>query len=101
MSSEPAPFCIIAKPAGPRCNLNCRYCFYLPKQSLFPGGHGGGMSLELLEVFVRQYIASQPGPEIHFIWQGGEPTLLGTGFFRAAFAMQQKYCPPGKRISNS
>jgi uncharacterized protein len=99
-SLSPA-FSIIAKPAGPFCNLDCRYCFYLPKRSLFPGKQAGRMSVETLELFVRQYIASQPGPEVHFIWQGGEPALLGPAFFRNAFELQVKHCPSGKRVSNS
>jgi hypothetical protein len=30
------------------------------------------MSDDVLENYVRQYIASQPGPEVSFAWQGGE-----------------------------
>ena len=31
-----APFHIIAKPIGPICNLDCKYCFYLEKEKLYP-----------------------------------------------------------------
>ena len=27
---------VMAKPAGPRCNLACAYCYYRPKAALFP-----------------------------------------------------------------
>jgi sulfatase maturation enzyme AslB (radical SAM superfamily) len=38
MTPGPAPDCLImAKPAGPRCNLACAYCYYLAKAGLFPG----------------------------------------------------------------
>ena len=39
-------------------------------------------------------------PEINFAWQGGEPTLLGVGFFRKVVELQQKYAD-GKTISNA
>ncbi|MFH0982399.1 MAG: anaerobic sulfatase maturase, partial [Planctomycetota bacterium] len=59
------------------------------------------MSDEVLESFIRQYIQSQPTPEIAFAWQGGEPTLLGVDFFRKAVELQQRYAPPGKKIVNA
>ena len=31
-----APFHIIAKPIVPICNLDCKYCFYLEKEKLYP-----------------------------------------------------------------
>ncbi len=58
------------------------------------------MSDAVLEEYIRQYIHSQSGPEIHFAWQGGEPTLLGVEFFQKAVALQQKYAGE-KIISNA
>ena len=58
------------------------------------------MSPEVLERYIRQYIAAQPVNEVHFAWQGGEPTLLGIEFFRAVMALQQKYAD-GKTIHNA
>jgi uncharacterized protein len=90
----------MAKPAGSACNLDCTYCFYLSKQTL-PGGPGGGhMSDETLERFVRDYIRSVTADEVVFTWQGGEPTLLGLGFFEKIVALQKKYAKPGQRIEN-
>src|SRR5882672_946658 len=93
-------FHVLTKPVGPICNLDCKYCFYLEKQKLYPGEHQWRMSDEVLEEYVRQYIESQPVKEINFAWQGGEPTLLGVGFFRKAVALQKKYAG-GKQISNA
>jgi uncharacterized protein len=93
-------FHVMAKPAGSACNLDCTYCFYLSKREL-PGGPGSGhMSDETLERFVRDYIASVTGDEVVFSWQGGEPTLLGVGFFEKAVQLQRKYAKPGQRIEN-
>jgi len=58
------------------------------------------MSEATLERFVRDYIASQPGAEVPFAWQGGEPTLCGIAFFEKAFELQRRYAA-GKRITNA
>ena len=103
MTQEPQftrGFHILTKPIGPICNLDCKYCFYLEKQNLYPNERQWRMSDEVLEEYTRQYIQSQPANEIYFAWQGGEPTLLGVDFFRKAVALQKKYAG-GKTISNA
>jgi len=93
-------FHVMVKPAGSACNLDCTYCFYLSKQDL-PGGPGGGhMHDDVLERFVRDYIQSVTAEEVIFSWQGGEPTLLGVGYFEKAVALQKKHARPGQRIEN-
>ena len=72
-----APFHVIAKAIGPICNLDCKYCFYLEKEQLYPENEKWKMSDEQLEAFIRDYIAAQPSQEVSFAFQGGEPTLLG------------------------
>jgi uncharacterized protein len=94
------PFHLLTKPIGPICNLDCKYCFYLEKEKLYPGENSWRMSDAVLEEYIRQYIHSQPAPEIHFAWQGGEPTLLGVEFFRKAVALQNKFAD-GKSIFNA
>jgi uncharacterized protein len=93
-------FHILAKPTGPICNLDCKYCFYTEKEAYFPKDHSFRMSDDVLESYVRQYITSQDSEEIIFAWQGGEPTLIGLDFFRKAVSLQQKYAN-GKRITNT
>jgi uncharacterized protein len=100
MSDAARGFHLLTKPVGPICNLDCKYCFYLEKEKLYPGESEWRMSDAVLEEYVRQYIGSQPAPEINFAWQGGEPTLLGVEFFRKAVAMQERYAG-GKRIFNA
>jgi uncharacterized protein len=96
----PRNFHILTKPIGPICNLDCKYCFYLEKEKLYPDEKSWRMSDEVLEEYVRQYICSQPSSEIFFAWQGGEPTLLGVDFFRKAIALQKKF-KGEKIISNA
>lgn len=94
------PFHVMTKPGGPRCNLDCTYCFYLDKELLYPPAQRFRMSDEVLEKFVRDYIASQPTRQVTFAWQGGEPTLLGVGFFRKVVELQARY-GGGREISNA
>ncbi|MEM1060373.1 MAG: anaerobic sulfatase maturase [Verrucomicrobiota bacterium] len=93
-------FHVMTKPIGPICNLDCEYCYYLEKENLYAKNENFRMSDEVLESYVRQYIENQPGPEVSFAWQGGEPTLLGVGYFRRVVELQQKYAN-GKRIVNA
>lgn len=90
---------LLAKPIGPLCNLNCQYCFYTEKSSFFPAKENYRMTDQVLEAFIKEYI-SQDLPEIQFVWQGGEPSLLGLEFFRKAVGLQKKYAR-GKKIINS
>src|SRR5437764_6620456 len=86
-------FHVLTKPIGPICNLDCKYCFYLEKEKLYPAEHNWRMSDAVLDAYVRQYIEAQPpdAPEIGFAWQGGEPTLLGVDFFRKVVELQRRY----------
>jgi uncharacterized protein len=96
----PPAFHVMVKPRGAICNLDCKYCYFLSKEQLYPGSNFR-MADDLLEDYIRQYIEGQQVPEITFAWQGGEPTLMGLPFFERAVAIQQKHCPPGKWISNA
>jgi uncharacterized protein len=96
----PRAFHVMTKPIGPLCNLDCKYCFYLEKEKLFPANENFKMSDEVLETYIRQYIEQQNVPEVSFAWQGGEPTLLGVNFFRKVVALQKKYAN-AKSISNA
>ena len=95
-----AGFHIMTKPVGPICNLDCKYCFYLEKENLYPNTRHWEMPPDVLERYIQQYIAAQPLDEVHFAWQGGEPTLLGLDFFRTVVALQRKYAD-GKGIHNA
>jgi len=84
-------FHIMTKPIGPICNLDCKYCFYLEKEKLYPNTGHWAMRSDVLERYIEQYIAAQAVDEVHFAWQGGEPTLLGVDLFRNVVALQQKH----------
>jgi len=94
------PECLVmAKPAGPGCNLRCQYCYYLQKSSLFPGGPWR-MPEDLLERYIVQRLEASPGPVTHFEWHGGEPTLVGLDYFRLIVLLQKAHRPAGRAIMN-
>jgi uncharacterized protein len=90
----------MAKTIGPICNLDCKYCFYLEKEQLYPSNERWKMPDDKLETFIRDYIAGQPGNEVNFAFQGGEPTLLGVDYFRKVVKFQKKHAN-GKQISTA
>jgi uncharacterized protein len=91
---------VMVKPVGARCNLNCKYCYYLEKKNLYKDSHTSVMQESVLENFIKQYIQSQSAPVISFVWQGGEPMLAGLKFFQTAVEYQ-KYYARGRRIINA
>lgn len=93
-------FHVMVKPTGPICNLDCKYCFYLEKEKLYPQTKNWAMRPEVLESYIRQQIEATAVDTVSFAWQGGEPTLLGVEFFRNVVALQSKYAN-GKKIENA
>ena len=94
------PFVVMAKPVGAVCNLDCEYCYYLPKAAA--GGDGPArMTPEVLEAYVRAMVEAAPGPVVHFVWHGGEPTLAGIDFYRRAVDIEREVAPAGWQCVNS
>lgn len=91
---------VVAKPIGPVCNLSCNYCFYLEKHALFGDRTEYRMQEDVLSAFIKGYIEAQPTPVVEFVWQGGEPTLLGLDFFHRVVEQQKPYTRQ-KTVTNS
>lgn len=70
--------------------MACTYCFYLEKKKLFTNSKIHRMTEDILEEIIRQ-LMSQSSQQVSFIWQGGEPTLMGLSFFQKAVELQHKY----------
>jgi len=90
----------MGKPTGAVCNLDCKYCFFLSKDTLYPDS-AFRMTDDVLEAYVRQVIESQREPHITIAWQGGEPTLMGLDFFRRAMTLVHKYKDPGTTLEHT
>jgi uncharacterized protein len=95
----PQRFHLLAKPTGAACNLDCKYCFFLSKEALYPGDRFR-MSDETLDAYIGQLLDAHPD-EVTIAWQGGEPTLMGLDFFRRPLACVERHRRPGQRILHS
>ena len=58
-NTVPRAFHVMTKPRGPICNLNCAYCYYLPKAQMYPGSDFY-MSDEVLDSFCLLYTSPSP-----------------------------------------
>lgn len=96
----PSSVHVMAKPTGAVCNLDCQYCFFLSKDTLYPGSNFR-MTDEVLEAYIRQVLESQRSPHVTIAWQGGEPTLMGLEFFRRADAVARKHLQPGTALEHT
>lgn len=99
-NSTPPAFHLLVKPTGAVCNLDCRYCFFLSKEMLYPGSRFR-MADDLLEIYVKQLLESHRVPEVTVAWQGGEPTLMGLDFFKRSVECAEKFKRPGQRVAYS
>ena len=94
------PLYVMLKPAGARCNLRCRYCYYLEKDHLYAGNDAHFMSERLLEKFIADYMQAQTTPEVLFTWHGGEALLRPIAFYQRALQLQRRYAR-GRQVVNS
>ncbi len=80
------------------CNMGCGYCYYRHNKAQ---GSDNRMSTDVL----RQTIASMLGHNqscANFIWHGGEPLMMGIGFFEDIVDFQNGYLKStGKEIAVS
>ena len=94
------PLYVMLKPAGARCNLRCRYCYYLEKDHLYGSNDAHFMSERLLEKFIADYMQAQTTPEVLFTWHGGEALLRPIAFYERALQLQRRYAR-GRQVVNS
>jgi serine-type anaerobic sulfatase-maturating enzyme len=91
-------FHLLVKPTGAASNLDCKYCFFLSKEMLYPGSRFR-MADELLEIYIRQLHEAQQGvPEVHINWQGGKSTLMGLDFYQRSEEYVRKYQISDQRV---
>jgi len=91
---------VFVKPVGPVCNLNCSYCYYLEKKTLYPEKKDLFMSDEILEEYIIQHIQASTESIISFSWHGGEPLMAGIDFYRKVILFQNKHKTPDSEIVN-
>ena len=99
-AASPPRFHLLAKPSGSTCNIDCKYCFFLSKEALYPN-EKNRMSDATLEAYIRQLLESHLTPQVTVAWQGGEPTLMKVDFFRRAVELVEKHRRPGQAVEHT
>ena len=94
------PITVMIKPVSGACNMRCRYCFYADEMKRRGVAVSPRMSDALLDVTVRRVIRSADSA-VHFLFQGGEPTLIGLPFFERLVQLERKYNTRALRITNA
>lgn len=76
---------LLIKPSSNKCNLKCKYCFYDDVSHSREISDYDYMTNETANQIIDN-VFSTPGLEnVHFGFQGGEPTLSGIEFFEQFF----------------
>ena len=100
LADTPPGFHLLAKPSGSTCNIDCTYCFFLSKESLYPNDKHR-MSEATLAAYIRQLLESHTAPEVTVAWQGGEPTLMKLEFFQRSIELVDQYRQPGQTVNHT
>ena len=61
--NAPPAFHVLIKPTGAICNLDCKYCFFLSKEMLYPGSRFQ-MAEDLLAIYLKQLLESHRAPDV-------------------------------------
>ena len=85
---------VLVKPSSHLCNIACQYCFYRDAKKLRQGDNRTLMSEDTLETLVRRAFAFADGT-VTFVFQGGEPTLMGIDFYRTFLSLAEQYNTKG------
>ncbi|MGI6166609.1 MAG: radical SAM protein [Eubacteriales bacterium] len=89
---------ILIKPASGACNMRCSYCFYTDEMAHRERSIIGMMSTGTLDVIVKKTLDRARG-FCTFMFQGGEPTLVGLDFYRYLISSVEGHNTKGVRVS--
>lgn len=81
---------LLIKPASGMCNMSCDYCFYKDEMRHRKLGNRGIMSRETSREVIRKTLESVD-ERCTFLFQGGEPTLAGMGFYEDFIRCVERY----------
>lgn len=78
------------KPVSGLCNMKCEYCFYVDEMKNRKQALCGMMQDDVMESVIKKTL-SFATTGCTFIFQGGEPTLVGLDFYRKWLACEKQY----------
>ena len=93
-------YTILIKPASSLCNMKCEYCFYEDVSNNRKIKSYGLMQEETLEKIIASSLEYNRG-SLNFVFQGGEPTLVGIDFYKKVIEFQKKHNNHFVKIYNS
>ncbi len=88
------PISVMIKPASSLCNMKCEYCFYHSLSEARETYSYGLMSEDTARSVIKNAAEFSGGAQVHFAFQGGEPTLRGLDFFRYFVRTAKEYMNP-------
>lgn len=94
------PINVLIKPVSSSCNLRCSYCFYRDIAENRKIYNYGIMKDEVLEVLVKK-VFEYGDHFVGFVFQGGEPTIIGIDFYKRLIDLQKKYNLKKIKVNNA
>ncbi|MGX4599972.1 anaerobic sulfatase maturase [Faecalimicrobium sp. JNUCC 81] len=91
---------ILIKPSSSSCNIDCNYCFYKDSSKNRDVFSHSFMN----ESTLKKIIESSLNKDIktcNFMFQGGEPTLVGLDFYKKVILLQEEFNTKNIKIINS
>ena len=72
---------VLIKPSSSNCNMRCKYCFYFDETDNREVASYGFMQQETMQNLI-DFVLGNATHSCNFAFQGGEPTVIGIGFFK-------------------
>lgn len=94
------PLTVMIKPVSGTCNMRCEYCFYADVIARRKEPNYAPMTKETLEAIIRRSFHYADG-SLNFVFQGGEPTLIGIDFYKALVEYERIYNTRGLTVTNA
>lgn len=80
---------VMIKPVSSKCNLDCSYCFYKNEAINRKQEDYGIISKDTISNLLKK-VFDYEKLSAYFIFQGGEPTLIGIDFYKKFISMMNK-----------
>lgn len=83
---------LLIKPSSSKCQLRCRYCFYMEESRNRGTSDYGFMTEDTMDAVIQRSLDHfHESCDITFMFQGGEPTLIGLPWYETFITKVQKY----------
>lgn len=82
---------LLIKPSSSKCNIACTYCFYNDVSNNRTIKDYGFMSIEYLDILIKQSFDYVQTGHISIAFQGGEPLIIGLSFYEELIKIVDKY----------